>query len=386
MMNKMDEEYIKKQLKNMPKVNDDRTKEEWIERVQPYKYKRERTRKKSPKMIPILSTVLLIGMMVLIIPTIIQEPSSVQEQTSSTHYDDHQVDQKANVDQQLKSAARNEEVTEHKEGEYVMFDLHGDEQVVYGGIFDQQVQYIIPLAFVSSEDHSLSELYTELDSYIDEFDLASKIPYFKDTAFSINMDEKNVTMHVPDDYSIGEGSAVQGKFEEMLSRIFYPYEIDQVLLESSNGSPVTLGEKGELDSITVHEPVNENYKLYDDEAHDQRFMVPMNQEDKTFAEAIEDLKNDEQDYSIQNTIPQDVDVTVTCESEESCSIQFQDTVAELPEQDLIVAVESILMTAKSYGFDEVAFKGIPNDAIGSYNLSEPITVPLAVNPMYIHEE
>ncbi len=386
MMNKMDEEYIKKQLKNMPKVNDDRTKEEWIERVQPYKYKRERTRKKSPKMIPILSTVLLIGMMVLIIPTIIQEPSSVQEQTSSTHYDDHQVDQKANVDQQLKSAARNEEVTEHKEGEYVMFDLHGDEQVVYGGIFDQQVQYIIPLAFVSSEDHSLSELYTELDSYIDEFDLASKIPYFKDTAFSINMDEKNVTMHVPDDYSIGEGSAVQGKFEEMLSRIFYPYEIDQVLLESSNGSPVTLGKKGELDSITVHEPVNENYKLYDDETHDQRFMVPMNQEDKTFAEAIEDLKNDEQDYSIQNTIPQDVDVTVTCESEESCSIQFQDTVAELPEQDLIVAVESILMTAKSYGFDEVAFKGIPNDAIGSYNLSEPITVPLAVNPIYTNEE
>src|SRR5699024_9734111 len=111
MMSKMDDEYVKKELKNMPKIKDHQTKEEWIERVQPYKYKRRRTRKKSAKMIPILSTALLIGIMVLIIPTIIQGPSSVQEQTSSTEVH-HQVDQQRSVDHHLKSAARNEEITE----------------------------------------------------------------------------------------------------------------------------------------------------------------------------------------------------------------------------------------------------------------------------------
>lgn len=385
MMSNMDDEYIKKELKNMPKIEDHRTKEEWIERIQPYKYKSRRTRNKSPKMIPILSTALLIGIMILIIPTIIQGPSSVQEQTSSTEVH-HQVDQQRSVDHHLKSAARNEEITENTKGEYVLYHLHDDEQIVYGGTFDQQAQYIIPLAFVSSADQSLSKLYNELDSYIHEFDLASNIPYFKNATFNIDMDEKKVTMQVSDNYTIGEGSAIQSKFEEMMVRIFYPYGIDQVQVESEDGSPVLLGEKGEIESIPVDEPMNENYKIYEDEAHDERFMVPVSQEDKTFAEAVEDLKNDEQDFSIQHTIPEDIDVTVSCESEDNCSIVFDDTIAKLSEHDLIVAVESILMTAKSYDFNEVTFEGIPNEAIGSYNLSEPITVPLAVNPLYIHEE
>lgn len=385
MMSKMDDEYIKKELKNMPKIEDHRTKEEWIERIQPYKYKSRRTRNKSPKMIPILSTALLIGIMILIIPTIIQGPSSVQEQTSSTEVH-HHVDQQRSVDHHLKSAARNEEITENTKGEYVLYHLHDDEQIVYGGTFDQQAQYIIPLAFVSSADQSLSKLYNELDSYIHEFDLASNIPYFKNATFNIDMDEKKVTMQVSDNYTIGEGSAIQSKFEEMMVRIFYPYGIDQVQVESEDGSPVLLGEKGEIESIPVDEPMNENYKIYEDEAHDERFMVPVSQEDKTFAEAVEDLKNDEQDYSIQHTIPKDIDITVSCESEDNCSIVFDDTMAELSEHDLIVAVESILMTAKSYDFNEVTFEGIPNEAIGSYNLSGPITVPLAVNPLYIHEE
>lgn len=387
MMNKIDDDTIKNHLKNMPEIKDQRTKEEWIVKVQPYAYKRKRVPKKPSRMIPIFSTVLLIGIMVLIIPSIIKGPASINDQSISTQFEGEQrMLSEGENDTQVGSHSVESNDDQQQVGDFVLYALEEGEQLVYGGVFDQQVQYIIPLSFITSSDKSLSKAYNELDSYLAPFDSSNKIPYFKHMKFDIHMDEQIVTMHINDSYKIGEGSAIQVKFEEMISMIFQPYDIKEVRIQHENGSPVTLGEMGEISTINIQDPPRVNYKYYYDNAHEYGSLVPIEQGDNTFHQSIDDLKEEESDFAMQATIPANVDYTINCESTEDCMIHFSEEINQLSQSEQILALESILMTAKSYGYDRVSFEGISEDAIEGYDLTQSIEVPLAVNPVHVDND
>jgi len=387
MMNKIDDDAIKNHLKNMPEVKDHRSKDEWIAKVQPYAYKRKRVRRKQSRMIPIFSTVLLIGIMVLIIPSIIKGPTSTNDQASSTQFDGEQrMLSEEDKDDQVGSASMESDHVQKEVGEFVLYTLEEDEQLVYGGTFDQQVQYVIPLSFITSTDKSLSQAYNELDSYIAPFDSSSRVPYFEHMEFDVDMDKQFVTMHINDSYTVGEGAAIQGKFEEMISMIFQPYGIEEVHIQTENGSPMILGEIGEISSIKIQDPPKVNYKYYYDDAHEYGFLVPIEQGEKTFSQSIDDLKEADTDFSMQATIPADVDYTINCESTEDCFIHFTEEINQLSQSEQILVLESILMTAKSYGYDYVSFEGISEETIEGYDLTQPIDVPLAVNPVYVDHE
>lgn len=387
MMNKHNDEHIKTYLKNMPKVEDHLTQEEWFDRVQPYKYKRQRVQKKHSKIIPILSTALLVGIMLLVLPSIIQGPStSMDQETASISTDEaNDMTAKTITDQSGHARILNEESEDERKGKFVLFEISDDDRIVHGGTLDQEVQYTIPLSFVIPREGSLSESYTKLHSYLKTVDNNLTVPYFKGVTFNIDEENHLVRMEVPEDYSIGEGSAIQMKFEDMLSIVFYPYGIEEVTIKDTEGSSVSLDGIGEVTSIEINEPLPANYKYYYDDASEQAFLIPMKQKDHSFSEAVLDLQNNDKQFSIQGTISKELGLDIDCATEHSCTITFDNYVEQLSQDELLLAVESILMTAKSYGHSHVLFDGMSQVSIPGYDFSEPLEVPLAVNPRQLSE-
>lgn len=387
-MKPMDDKQLIKYLKQMPPVQDHLSEDDWKERVQPETYQRQRQERKMKKMIPLLSTALLIGILVLIVPSLFQNGRSTLEQSSTSSDISMSERDRSNImsDQAGKEEtnALNDLRIKEDLGTYVLYDVSNDGLVVYAGTFDEHVQHIIPLTFVTSVSESLNDAYNQVDDLIHEFSTSSSVPYFNGVTFDLLVDDRLVIMHVPEEYSLGEGNAIPAKFEEMLSLMFTPYGIDQVIFDHPSKELVSLGDIGEVSELVLTQPTQANYKMYDDEASDQDLLVPIQQDAISFTDAIEDLKQGDEDYSIQSTIPDFVDVSVVCE-EDQCTIDFNETGEGLTDQEMIIAIESILMTAKSYGYSHIQFNGLPYKSIGGYDLTEAIEVPIGVNPVHINE-
>lgn len=381
-MKSIDEEHIIRNLQNMPHVEDEQTIDEWTKRIKPYMYQRSRVKKKRSKMIPIFSTALAIAIMFLILPSVFKNPSSSLEQpmTSSTNGSDEQVASEDRSNDEF-----NYDKYEMHPGEHVLNDVPDDSRIVYSGTFDQQTQYMIPLTFITEKKGSLSNSYNEINTYMDHLGSTIEIPYFENMQFEIDEDEKNVNIKTAADYSIGEGSAVQGKFEEMLSYMFYSYGIEQIGIENEEGGPASLGEIGEVSEINIEKPAPANFKYYYHEDYERSFLIPIEQYEISFADAILDLKNAEESFSVTETIPSDLEVWIDCSSNEVCTIDLQGDVDNMSDEELTLAIESILMTAKRYGYRAIEFKGLSQASLNGYDMTEPIEVPISVNPIQMHK-
>lgn len=388
-MKKMDDQQLIEHLESMPIVQDRLSEEDWKQRVQPGAYKLQRQKRKRLKMIPLLSTALMIGILILIIPSLFQNQPSTLEQSATRSMMDMESkgpsDLTTDQAKEGESYVTNEHTVDEARGTYVLYDVGDQEWLVYAGTFDQSVQYIIPLTFVTTHATSVTDAYNQVDRYINDFSETSSVPYFKEVTFDIKEDDGEVIMNIPEDYSIGEGSAIQGKFEEMLTIMFAPYDITKIIFNHPSNEPVSLGEIGEYRELELNEPKQANFKIYDDQASENEHLVPIDQGDVSFPDAIKDLKHGDGDFFIEQTISSDVDLSITCENDHTCTINFLAGTDNMTEEEVVVAIESMLMTAKSYGYGYLQFNGLPYETIAGYDFSEQISVPLAVNPIHISE-
>lgn len=125
---------------------------------------------------------------------------------------------------------------------------------------------------------------------------------------------------------------------------------------------------------------NSSYMLYN-----YRFLIPIPQEDQTpIDDALNEMKYNRKTYNIYATIPDNIDFSIDS-SESKLIINFKVVAGLGDNQETITMIEAILMTAKSYDYEAVDFENLPTDQIGSYNVSTPLKVPEAINPVYLQE-
>lgn len=83
------------------------------------------------------------------------------------------------------------------------------------------------------------------------------------------------------------------------------------------------------------------------------------------------------------TIPDDIDFSVESDDESTLHLSYSGPSDIQDLQEITVMIESILMTAKAYGYESVDFENMPIEKVGNYPFSETIEVPIAVNPIFI---
>ena len=88
-------------------------------------------------------------------------------------------------------------------------------------------------------------------------------------------------------------------------------------------------------------------------------------------------------FGIKRTIPKDSEYELTT-SQDTLQIRFSKKLENITKVNLVLLIESVLMTAKSYGYQQVIFQNLTTgNKIENYNLAKPISVPQAPNPVYI---
>lgn len=122
-----------------------------------------------------------------------------------------------------------------------------------------------------------------------------------------------------------------------------------------------------------------SYMIYEN----QYFVPILQDETASISEAINTLKTAIPESDIEGTIPSEIDFRIDANHQDELILEYRGN-GNLEENDFTVTmVESILLTAKSYGYQAVLFQNMPFDKTGMYQLSKAIDVPIGVNPVYL---
>jgi hypothetical protein len=161
--------------------------------------------------------------------------------------------------------------------------------------------------------------------------------------------------------------------------MFSPYGIETAVFNNHEG--IDFGQFGTIHELALTK-TKTAYKLYSDEQNNLLVEVPLD-EYTTIEEALAEMQIGEEDYNVFPTVPDELEFSVVTRGEQ-LDISLDNEVAIEDSRTGTIMVEAILMTAKSFGYDFVKLNNISGDRVGYYDVSEPLQVPDAVNPIMLH--
>lgn len=375
-----DQQLIDK-LKQLPKVEDHRDKDALFQQISSNLNKNKP--RKNFKFAPVFSTLIVVLLIFIIVPVLIN--LGISETSLNDSADSNSAMEKSGMEMYSTEQSNDKAVSEHdvqlKDSgieSYVLQNIDEDSTIIYGAVTDEQLQSVIPVTIVIPEIVDLNTYYNQLNHYLEETDWGVNQYLFKDVHFDLDLSKHEVLMEVPDEFSIGDGSANAHIFNEILTTMFRPYQIDKVVFDEE----IDLGSFGNILESPIQKQAKESYKVFQADEHQRKFLVPIKTEDDaTIEEAFEEMKKDQDTFNIYSTIPENVSFSLST-SDQQLFITFEDDEIIEDKQAAIIMIEAILMTAKSFGYELVTLNKLPTDHIGPYDLSDSIEVPKAVNPIY----
>lgn len=390
-MNPGDDKEIINRLKKLPKVVDQTDKEEWHSRISSKisEEKKPVTRRQTRVLISTIGFSLVAMILLLLLPSIINEVNPSQNQVKEDSNSAHHIKKVKMVDEpSTTNHFHSEEVSDENPitnpipESKVMYNINNEQQIVYSAVSDDQLQYLIPFSFIVPNDESLSDYYSTIGSRINFSEDKLGAYMFDNVSFDINVDEKEVVMNLPESFTISDGSANATMFINILTEMFIPYDIEKIVFQSDKNQAIDLGAIGEITELPLIQELYA-YKKYESPNEDKSYLIPIPQDrESTVDEALRNLKDNEEDFHVYATIPENVNFSIR-DNHQQLIVELENNNSLANEEEFITMIEAILMTAKSYGYETVKFENTKIDQIGSYLLTEPIFVPDAVNPIEV---
>lgn len=384
------EKQIKESLKQMPKVKDNMNKDLLYQRISS-ELNEERRPKKNKKLvlIPIFSTVMVLLLLVLIIPSTMN--NTMFQSSSENSNADKAMDSSSNESMDAESSElKKQEDSASSSAEsdtgILMMDtdikshvIHstGNKTIIYGALADRQAQYIIPLSLVVPKTDNAGKYYKQFSTYLNEMNWGLSDYNFSGAEFQLDKQSGQVHVKLPEDFSVTSGTQAN-MFQGILTTMFTPYQINKAVFSQQ----VKLGPTGKVKELSLKSSrvIYKRYQLSEDK---RNFLVQIPVDgQRDIKTALTEMRKAEESYNVYQSIPDYIDFSVETDDEQ-LKLNFTDKNMVLNNQETITMIEAILMTAKSYGYQEVLFTNYANENIGPYNLSEPIKVPDGVNPIRV---
>lgn len=248
----------------------------------------------------------------------------------------------------------------------VLYDADDENELVHFALFDDSKRFVIPLVISVSIGDEVESVYNRMNEILQTQGLLPD-DYHVDE-IELDREMKQVRLKLLD--HTGEIDIDDESLLILLEEMFAPSGFEHATLELITGSE---REIRHFDLIGYSER-KATYMLY----HGAYYVVIPQEKERTIEEALKSLQQPISAW-ITNPLSPDIDFSVVGDQEQLV-LHFAE--ASLQADDItITMVESILLTAKRYGYSEVVFGGMPLKQIGSYDFSEPIPVPFAANPL-----
>ncbi|RYG73635.1 hypothetical protein EU245_05920 [Lentibacillus lipolyticus] len=388
------EDRLKEALSQMPKIHDHQDKDVLFQRISSKRRQVQgRQKKKRVAIMPVLASVMALGLVLILVPLILNE--GVLQQNAGEEKANHALDRAKTSKEESGSRETDQESGMSKDsaekeitGEtYSQLDkvpeslvIHSkdtERPIVHGAVADLQRQYVIPLTLVVPAAVDKNDFLNKLGQYVQEDRWGTSNYVFNNTSFQLDETNQQVVADFPDTFPIAEqGSNGPYMLERLLTSMFRPYQVEKVVFTEK----ITIGKIGTVKELPLrHRKMV--YKSYQSDEGNRSFLieVPMN-EQADFTAAITEMKKDEKGFHVSGTVPEAADLSVTVEGEE-LRISF-DTEEPVPHgQELVTMIDAILMTAKNFGYEQVFFPNAGQEQAGPYDLTKPINVPRGANPI-----
>lgn len=392
-----EEKQIVESLKQMPKMKDNMDKNVLYQRISSELNETTRRPKKNNKLvlIPIISTFMVLLLLVVMVPSLMNnsmfqsnnESSKLMQDTASDETQDSGQESSGEFSEAREGSDASEESLPHVSmmdkavSSHVIYSTDDNTKIIHAALAESKGQYVIPLSISIPKTDNAEGYYNQLENYLDEESWGLSEYIFTETSFQLDQINGQVYVTLPKDFSVGEGSTGPNLFEDILTAMFHPYQINKVVFSQQ----VNLGQIGnvkELPLITTRAI----YKRYQMSVKKREFLVKIPVDKQTnIEEALIEMQKDEKKFNVYQSIPNNIEFSIDPEGK-LLHLSFVDKDAVSNNRSSIMMIESILMTAKSFGYQEVSFENAPYEAIGPYNLTEPIKVPQGVNPIPVKND
>ncbi|KMY50633.1 hypothetical protein [Peribacillus loiseleuriae] len=188
--------------------------------------------------------------------------------------------------------------------------------------------------------------------------------------------EKTINIDFPKDSSLLKNDLnVESLFITMLK-----YQNIDKITYSTEGMPgAEFSHRGYLTEDNIPHIEKKAYVAYQFDKKSPQFLVPTNVSYERIEEALEVTKTTQAGDGISSSVPKEfIWKQVFDEGEQLTVVLAEEAILQNTKSDML-ALEAILLTAKDFGFETVEIQNSTIEHVGSFDLNEPIQVPLAPN-------
>ncbi|TYO72967.1 hypothetical protein [Rossellomorea marisflavi] len=363
---------IEKLVKKLPKINDGRKPESIYASIREQGEKQRH--RKGKRIIPGLVAVAAIMIFTLLSPALLQQ-SPVEESRS---------EQGASMMDESKDLKADKAVSEKKERFSLYENMVEDAEVyTFGLISPEGVPVPVSVTKDLSDGEEWIDGYAQLAKLIPEEELGMEefVP-LEGTASKGYGDDINFTLKEDQPYT--GNSAMEYAFYYSLFYSFQGMGFDQVRLEDENGNAPQFSGYGVLKKIELPKNAKQAFFTYSPNGLDH-FLVPDNLEYEDLDSAVTSMNESESEF-YESTIPEGLNVRVV-EKGAYPIISFMNEVhlENMEESEALELIESLLLTARSFGYKQVMFENISEEEWGGFSFNAPIETPIAPNRITLKE-
>ncbi|WP_079479916.1 hypothetical protein [Halobacillus salinus] len=371
-----DDNQIQKLVEKLPSIEDKQSKEQLYENIE--KRMNDSRRKKPQWVVPAFASIAVIVVMIMIIPSVwnsmngqfqsldgIEESESTQEGSSA---DSEGENQSASLEGSAEDKAITSEVEKQQIGEETVDRMSSSKSDGRAAVyFDTQAQIVIPVTWMSGDDVAEADL-KEIAK--EKYGLIAPTG-----EYSFSPEEDSLVVEFPNEFR-AEGSATENSIVQDIQWRAYAEDAREIFVRSQDGNAVNLGNRGQVTQLDTIQEASYIYQLFTS-ATGERFLVPVPFEG-SIQEAVRELKENLGGTSA--SVPDSISFIEVEGQSDRLYVRVEEDSWKSP-QEKVTAIESILLTAKQYGFEEVQLEGITPTEDSVFAYDKPIQVPELINPI-----
>lgn len=403
--NKWDDDKIEDLLSSVPKMKDNRTKDEILKRLKDdgvfddEPSEKTVTIKKKRTWIPPLITVAAIALIALMIPSLMNQMESGKNEVANSSMDASEASEES-TDMNAFSAESAETKIGLNSNEFGILaddnamnlrtsvypeDLEGH-TVLHLGLAGDQA-YSIPFTILIPTEQVMEDLGKSDPTGVELYNYYAQV--FDEGAIGFEdyhpykgviSENGNQVIHtLPIGHGYDNGSASIGMYTGSLIDTFKSYE--EVKLLNEDGSEAIFDHVGVAEPIKLHsEYTHFNYFKYTQNDGSVFLSTYGRQSYKTVEEALENMKIEATD-PFQSVILPGVDYKVSVNSE-TVVIEFTSKLDLLSydQVETMQMIEGFLLTAASFEM-EVKFENVLQTDWGGFNFTNPLPIPVGPNKL-----
>ncbi|WP_226526609.1 hypothetical protein [Metabacillus niabensis] len=384
------EEQLQQLLQQLPSVRDKQSKKELYQNIY---YKDHYKKKRRIWVAPTVATIAVLFILALISPILFQSITRTNEKNaldmaSTSSSESIKAENNSGQELQMTESSiaedRNNEKVElsRKEIEQETFVTNADDSanIITVGLTDESLQNIIPVSF--KEEAGKEEL-DQIETFNpDRF--AEKLGPLRIALTNTDLEEENndeIIINYKSNNGNITGSGSEVAYKESIIETFRWLGYKKANLFTNGVEGIEFSNYGQEEELEITETRNKAYLVYQYDESKAKLLVPTPESLPTIEEAIDIMKKGIDEQELKPSIQEHIGEIDIKEDGERLEIDFTENANVENNEESIIMLESILLTAKDFGYETVQFNGTKEKEIGVMDVSRPLEVPFSPNPI-----